>query len=65
MVADDVGMGKTIEAGLVIAALRQRNPQARVLVLCPAGVVLQWQDEMDEHFGVTSTSQAVISRPHF
>ncbi len=53
VVADDVGMGKTIEAGLVIAALRQRNPQARVLVLCPAGVVLQWQDEMDEHFGLS------------
>jgi superfamily II DNA/RNA helicase len=52
VVADDVGMGKTIEAGLIIAALRQRNPQARVLVLCPAGVVLQWQDEMDEHFGL-------------
>ncbi len=53
VVADDVGMGKTIESGLIIASLRQRNPQARVLVLCPAGVVLQWQDEMDEHFGLT------------
>ena len=52
VIADDVGMGKTIEAGLIIAAFRQRNPQCRVLVLCPAGVVLQWQDEMDEHFGL-------------
>ncbi len=52
VIADDVGMGKTIEAGLIIATLRQRNPKTRVLVLCPAGVVLQWQDEMSEHFGM-------------
>lgn len=52
VIADDVGMGKTIEAGLIIASLRQRNPKCRVLVLCPAGLVLQWQDEMDEHFGM-------------
>jgi superfamily II DNA or RNA helicase len=52
VIADDVGMGKTIEAGLIMATLRQRDPQCRVLVLCPAGVVLQWQDEMEEHFGL-------------
>ena len=52
IIADDVGMGKTIEAGLIIASIRQQNPQARILVLCPAGVVLQWQDEMEEHFGL-------------
>lgn len=52
LIADDVGMGKTIEAGLIIAAMRQRNPKARILVLAPAGVVLQWQDEMEEHFGL-------------
>jgi len=52
VIADDVGMGKTIEAGLIIATLRQREPRTRVLVLCPAGVVLQWQDEMEEHFGM-------------
>lgn len=52
VIADDVGMGKTIEAGLMIATLRQRDPQCRVLVLCPAGLVLQWQDEMEEHFGL-------------
>ncbi len=52
VIADDVGMGKTIEAGLIIATLRQQDPRARILVLCPAGVVLQWQDEMSEHFGL-------------
>lgn len=52
IIADDVGMGKTVEAGLMIASHRQNNPRARVLVMCPAGVVLQWQDEMEEHFGL-------------
>lgn len=52
VIADDVGMGKTIEAGLLIATYRQRMPRCKVLVLCPAGVVLQWQDEMEEHFGL-------------
>ena len=52
VIADDVGMGKTVEAGLIIATLRQRNPRMRVLVLSPAGIVLQWQDEMEEHFGL-------------
>jgi len=52
VIADDVGMGKTIEAGLIIAAMRQADPRARILILSPAGVVLQWQDEMEEHFGL-------------
>jgi len=52
LVADDVGMGKTIEAGLIISAARQANPKLRVLILAPKNVVLQWQDEMEEHFGL-------------
>lgn len=52
VIADDVGMGKTIEAGLIIASMRQQDPRARILILSPAGVVLQWQDEMEEHFGL-------------
>jgi len=52
VIADDVGMGKTIEAGLIVAALKQRDPRLRVLILSPAGVVLQWQEEMEEHFGL-------------
>ena len=50
VLADDVGLGKTIEAGLVIMSLLQLEAAGRVLVICPAGVALQWQDEMDEHF---------------
>jgi len=53
LIADDVGMGKTIEAGLLIATQRQSDPQSRILVITPAGVLLQWQDEMDEHFGLS------------
>lgn len=52
LIADDVGMGKTIEAGLIIAAERQTNPKLRVLILAPKNVILQWQDEMEEHFGL-------------
>lgn len=50
--ADDVGLGKTIEAGLLISATLCGNPQARVLVICPAGLALQWQEEMDDHFSL-------------
>lgn len=52
LIADDVGMGKTIEAGLIISAERQINPKLRVLILAPKNVILQWQDEMEEHFGL-------------
>jgi hypothetical protein len=52
VLADDVGLGKTIEAGLLITCLLRREPPQRVLVICPAGLATQWQDEMDEHFGL-------------
>lgn len=52
LIADDVGMGKTIEAGLLISSLLRENDRARVLVLSPKGLVLQWQDEMREHFNL-------------
>jgi superfamily II DNA or RNA helicase len=41
-----VGLGKTIEVGLVIAALDRQSRARRVLVICPAGLTRQWQDEM-------------------
>ncbi len=46
LIADDVGLGKTIEVGLLLAAMKRRRQARRVLVVCPAGVVQQWQDEM-------------------
>ena len=51
LIADDVGLGKTIEVGLLLAAMKRRHHARRVLVVCPAGVVRQWQDEMRFKFG--------------
>ena len=51
LIADDVGLGKTIEVGLLLAAMKRRRQARRVLVVCPAGVVRQWQDEMRYKFG--------------
>jgi len=51
LIADDVGLGKTIEVGLLLAAMKRRRQARRVLVVCPASVVRQWQDEMRYKFG--------------
>ena len=50
LIADDVGLGKTIEVGLLLAAMKRRRQGRRVLIVCPAGVVRQWQDEMQYKF---------------
>ncbi len=50
LIADDVGLGKTIEVGLLLAAMKRRRQARRVLIVCPAGVVRQWQDEMKYKF---------------
>ncbi len=51
-IADDVGLGKTIEAGLVMQELMLRQRVDRVLVVCPASVTLQWKEEMERRFGL-------------
>jgi len=51
IIADDVGLGKTIEVGLLLAALERRERLSRVLVICPAGLTRQWQQEMRLKFG--------------
>ena len=51
-IADDVGLGKTIEAGLVLQELLLRQQVSFVLVVCPASVCLQWQGEMQRRFGL-------------
>lgn len=51
-IADDVGLGKTIEAGLVLQELRLRQRVDFVLIVCPASVALQWRDEMERRFGL-------------
>tara|TARA_R110002096_G_scaffold432240_1_gene648770 strand:+ start:203580 stop:206441 length:2862 start_codon:yes stop_codon:yes gene_type:complete len=53
LIADDVGLGKTIEMGLLLAALKRRKQARRVLIVAPAGLVLQWQDEMKFKFDET------------
>ena len=50
--ADEVGLGKTIEAGLIWTELRARFDFRRLLILCPAMLRQKWQDELRNRFGV-------------
>lgn len=52
LIADDVGLGKTIEAGLVIQELIVRHRARTVFVVCPASLQIKWQTEMQEKFGL-------------
>jgi superfamily II DNA or RNA helicase len=52
LIADDVGLGKTIEAGLVCQELIIRHRVRTVLVLCPASLQVQWRDQMRSKFGL-------------
>ncbi|MGW5289715.1 DISARM system SNF2-like helicase DrmD [Rhodococcus pyridinivorans] len=55
LIADDVGLGKTIEAGLVAQELLLRHRARRMLVVCPATLTGKWKAEMDEKFGLDFT----------
>src|ERR1700730_17561780 len=61
LIADDVGAGKTVEAGLVLRELLLRRRIDLVLVAAPAGMVRQWQDELEAKFGLSFT---VIDREY-
>lgn len=50
ILADEVGLGKTIEAGMIIRELKSRGLGSRILVVCPTGLVTQWASEMQEKF---------------
>jgi superfamily II DNA or RNA helicase len=52
LIADDVGLGKTIEAGLVIQELLVRHRARTVLVVCPSSLQIKWKNEMQEKFGL-------------
>ena len=52
LLADDVGLGKTIEAGLVTQELIHSHRASRVLIVCPAHLRIKWVDEMAEKFGL-------------
>ncbi|MDR1902708.1 MAG: DEAD/DEAH box helicase [Treponema sp.] len=67
LVADDVGIGKTIEGCLIIRELLARGEIRRFAVLCPPHLVEQWQTELDTHFhikaaGLTSSSVNRLER---
>ncbi len=51
LLADEVGLGKTIEAGMIWQALMQRGQARRTLIITPAGLTTQWQEEMQDKFG--------------
>jgi superfamily II DNA or RNA helicase len=67
LVADDVGVGKTIEAGLILREFLDRGEADRFAVLCPPHLVDQWMRELERHFGievvaVTAASAARLER---
>lgn len=50
ILADEVGLGKTVEAGMIIKELKARGLVKRILVVCPTGLVTQWSSKMQEKF---------------
>lgn len=69
LLADDVGLGKTIEAGLVIQELLLRHRARSVAVVCPPSLATKWQEEMRDKFGldfviVNSEMMAEVRRTH-
>ena len=52
LIADDVGLGKTVEAGLIAQELVLRNQAQKILVVCPPSLCRKWQREMSEQFGL-------------
>lgn len=51
-IADDVGLGKTIEAGLIARELLLRKKVRDIVVACPPSMLLQWREELDSRFGL-------------
>jgi hypothetical protein len=71
LIADDVGIGKTIEAGVIVRELLDRGEIRRLAVLCPPHLVEQWQGELENRFNLqgvalTAASASRIERdlPH-
>src|SRR5437660_4398916 len=52
-IADDVGLGKTIEAGLIARELLIRKKVREIVVSCPPSMLFQWQEELENRFGLT------------
>ena len=60
-IADDVGVGKTIEAGLIARELLLRRRIDKIVVACPPSMLDQWHDEMESRFGLVFT---ILDRAH-
>lgn len=56
LIADDVGIGKTIEAGLILRELMDRGEVDAFAVLCPPHLVEQWVGELKERFGIDAVA---------
>ena len=68
LVADDVGLGKTVEAGIILTSLMSQNRINRLLVMCPASLVAQWQRRLRRMFDIRLalyTSQADTEHSDF
>ncbi len=69
LIADDVGLGKTIEVGLLLAAMKRKGQARRVLIVAPAGLTRQWQDELrfkfDEIYEIYGRDFAVTQPEHW
>ena len=52
LIADDVGLGKTIEAGMVALELIIRHRARKILIVCPSSLQIQWQEQMRDKFGL-------------
>lgn len=62
LIAEEVGLGKTIEAAMIFEELKLRHQAKRVLIITPAGITRQWQDELNQKFG---EQFMVMDRPLF
>ena len=61
LIADDVGVGKTIEAGLIARELMDRGEISRLAVLCPPHLVEQWQGELESRFNLQTVALTASS----
>lgn len=61
LIGDDVGLGKTVEAGLIVRELLLRRRVDTIVVAAPASMLLQWQDELAQKFGLDFT---IVDREH-
>lgn len=65
MLADEVGLGKTVEAAIILKALRRQSPELSVLIVCPDSLVYQWQAELSRklwlNFAVMGAGQDQLS----